>query len=75
MTKEDVVATLFVNTTRIRDDTISIDEIVTDKELVITTLLGLPPSWSAFTLGINNWKEAPAFEELWTTYSQQELII
>ena len=48
MTKEDTVATFFVKIERIRDDLLAIDEIVTDKEIVITALLGLPASWSAF---------------------------
>ena len=44
MTKEDIVATFFVKISRIRDDLLAIDEIFSYKELVITTLLGLPPS-------------------------------
>ena len=44
MTKEDTIASLFVNIARIRDDLLAIYEMVTDKELVITTLLGLPPT-------------------------------
>ena len=75
MTKEDTVATFFVKIARIRDDLLAIDEIVPDKELVITTLLGLQPSWSAFASCLNNWIEAPTFEELWTTCSQEELRI
>ncbi len=43
------------------------DEIVPKKELVITALLGLPTSLSAFSSGLNSWKVAPTFEELWTT--------
>ncbi len=75
MTKEDIVETLFVNIARFRDDILAIDEIVPDKELMITALLGLPPSCGAFAAGLNSWKVAPTFEELWTNYSQEELRI
>ena len=75
MSKEDIVASFFVKIARIRDDILSIDEIVPDKELVITTILGLPPTWGAFAAGLNSWKVAPTFEELWTACSQEELRI
>ena len=42
---------------------------------MITALLGLPPTWGAFAARLNSWKEAPTFEELWTSCSQEELRI
>lgn len=75
MTKEDIVATFFVKIARLRDDLSAIDKIVPNKELVITSLLGLPPSWGAFAASLNIWKVAPNFEELWTTCSKNELRI
>ena len=42
---------------------------------MITALLGLPPTWGAFSIGLNSWKVAPTFEELWISYSQEELRI
>ena len=74
MTKEDTLAS-FVKIARIRDELLAIDEIVPDKELVITALLGLPPTWGAFAAGLNSWKVAPTFVELWTACSQEELRI
>jgi len=44
MTKDDIVASFFIRISRIRDEIQAIDEIVLAKELVITTLLGLPTS-------------------------------
>ena len=41
----------------------------------MTALLGFPPTWGAFATGLNSWKEAPTFEELWTACSQEELEI
>ena len=66
MTKDDTVASFLVKILRIRDELQAIDEIVLEKELVITALLGLPTSWSAFASGINSWKDTPTFEQLWT---------
>ncbi len=54
MTKYDIVALLFVRISRIRDELQPIDEIVLEKELVITALLGLPPTWSSFASGLNS---------------------
>ena len=71
MTKDDTVVSFFVRISRIRDDLQAIDEIVPVKELVITALLGLPPTWSDFASRINNWKETPSFEELWNACSQK----
>ena len=39
------------------------------------TLNGLPRSWDAFATSISNWKEAPTFEQLWTSCAQEELRI
>ena len=43
------------------------------KELVTTTLNGLPRSWNAFAVGISSRKEVPSFEELCTSCAQEEL--
>jgi len=56
MTKDDIVASFFVRISRIRDELQAIDEIVLE-ELVITPLLGLPPTWSSFASGLNSWKD------------------
>jgi len=39
---------------RIKDELQAIDEVVPEKELIITALLGLPRSWSAFASGLNS---------------------
>jgi len=53
MTKDDIVASFFVSISRIRDELQAIDEIVPEKEPVITALLGLPPTWTSFASGLN----------------------
>lgn len=53
MTKEDTMVSFFVKIARIRDDLLATDGIVLDKELVISALLELPPTWGAFVAGLN----------------------
>ena len=57
MTKDDIVPSFFVRISRIRDELQAIDELVSEKELVITALLGLAPTWNYFASGLNSWKK------------------
>ena len=75
MTKDDTVASFFVRIYRIRDEIQAIDEIVLEKELVITAFLGLPPTWSSFASGLSSWKESPIFKQLWNVCSHEEMRI
>lgn len=75
MTNDDTVSLYFIRISRIRDELQEIDEVVPKKELVITALLGLPRSWSAFTSGLNNWKDMPTCEQMWNACSQEEARI
>jgi len=75
MTKEDIVASLFVRIAIIIDELHAIDEILLEKDLVITTLLGLPTYWCAFSSSINSWKENLTFKQLWNACSQEEVRI
>lgn len=69
------MASFFLKIAIIKDDLLAIDEIVPDKELVITTLLGLPPTWGAFVARLNSWKVATTFNELRIVCSHEELRI
>jgi len=70
MKKDDIVASFFVRISRIRCELQAIDEIILEKELVITALLGLPPTCNSFSSGLNSWKECPTFEKLWNDFTQ-----
>jgi len=48
------------------------DDFFPKKDLVITTLLGLPKSWSAFASILNGWKDIPTFEKMWHSSSQEK---
>lgn len=70
MTKIDTVASYFMRISQLRDQLKAIDEIVSDKELVTTTLYGLPDSWDSFASSISGIENAPTFERLWTACTQ-----
>lgn len=53
MTKDDIVSSYSVRISRIRDELQAIDEVVLEKELMITKL-GLPKSWSSFASRISS---------------------
>lgn len=69
--KDDIVASLFIRISRIRDEVQTIDEIVAQKELVFIALLGLPTSWNASASGINSWKDTLTFKQMWNACSQE----
>ena len=75
MEKDDIVASSFVNIAIIRNELQEMDEIVPEKELVITALLGLPTSWSAFASRINSWKDTPTFKKMWNACNHEEARI
>ena len=70
MTKNDTVASYFVKISQIRDQLKYINEEVSDKELVVVALGGLPRAWDSFASGINARENAPTFEKLWETCTQ-----
>jgi hypothetical protein len=57
MTKDDTVALFFMKLPEIKEQLETIGEIMSDRELVLTTLQNLPKSW----------------ERLWTDCTQEEL--
>ena len=52
MTKGDTVATFFMKMSEIRDQLGAIGEIISDKDLVLTTLNSLPRHWESFLQSI-----------------------
>ena len=48
---------------------------IEDKELVMTTLNGLPPSWESFIQTISGRTKLPKFDRLWEDYTQEETKI
>jgi hypothetical protein len=72
MNDDDSITSYFVRISQLRDQLQSIEEIISDKELVNIVLNGLPKTWDAFSASMNKRKEYPTFEELWTWCAQEE---
>ena len=48
---------------------------IEEKELVMTTLNGLPPSWESFIQTISGQTKLPKFDKLWVDCTQEETKI
>ena len=61
--------------TELKDKLRSSGEPIEDKELVMTTLNGLPPSWESFIQTISGRSKMPKFDRLWEDCTQEETRI
>jgi len=68
MTRNDNIASYFMRISQLSDQIQVIDE----KELVTTSLNGLPKSWDSFATGIYARKDVPKFHDLWIACTQEE---
>ena len=65
MTKSESISSYFMRITKLKDNLRSTGEPIEDKELVVTTLNGLPPSWESFIQTISGRTKLPKFDRLW----------
>eukprot|EP00253_Pinus_taeda_P014798 PITA_14798 len=63
----------FFRITEIKNDLLSIGEVIPDRELTLTTLGGLPPEWYVFRTTILNNNRIQGFEELMFGCIQEEM--
>jgi hypothetical protein len=73
MTKGDIVAIFFMKMSKIINELGAIGEIISDRELVLTTLNALPKHWEAFLQSISGREQLPTFDRLWTNCTQEEI--
>jgi hypothetical protein len=73
MTKDDTVALFFMKLAEIKEHLETIGEIMSDRELILTTLQNLPKSWEPFIQSINGREALPTFECLWIDFTQEDL--
>jgi hypothetical protein len=73
MTKGDTVSIFFMKLSEIKEQLETIGEIMSDRELVLTTLQNLPKSWEPFLQSISGREALPTFDRLWTDCTQEEL--
>jgi hypothetical protein len=73
MTRCDIVATFFVNMSEIIDQLGAIGEVISDRELFLSTLNNLPKQWEPFLQSISRREKIPTFDRMWTDCTQEEL--
>jgi hypothetical protein len=73
MRKGDTVALFFMKLSEIKEQLETIGEIMSDRELVLTTLQNLPKLWEPFIQSISGRDALPTFDRLWTDCTQEEI--
>jgi hypothetical protein len=73
MTKGDTIVAFFMKMSEIRDQLGVIGEIISDRELVLTTLNNIPKHWEPFLQSINGREKLLTFDRLWTNCTQEEI--
>jgi hypothetical protein len=66
MTKDDTVATFFMKISEIKDQLGAIGEIMSDRELILSTLNNIPKHWKTFLKSISGREKFQNFDHLWT---------
>jgi hypothetical protein len=74
MNDDDRITTYFVRISQLRDQLQTIEEIISEKELVNIVLNGLPKTWDSFSTSMNTKKKYPTFEEIWTCAQEESRI-
>jgi hypothetical protein len=74
MTKGDIVAPFFMKISKNKEQLGAIGEIMSDRELVLSTLNNLPKHWEPFLQSISGREKLPTFDSLWTYCTQEEII-
>jgi putative lipoic acid-binding regulatory protein len=72
MNDDESITSYFVRISQLRDQLQSIEEIISEKDLVNIVLNGVLKIWDAFSASMNTRKGYPTFEELWTCCAQEE---
>jgi len=70
--KDECMQEYFLRITEIKNDLLSIGETITDREMALTTLGGLPFEWYVFMTTLLNYNVIPGFEELMDRCIQEE---
>jgi hypothetical protein len=73
MTKGDTVVTFFMKISEIKEQLKAIGEIMSDREIFLSTLNNLPKHWEPFLQSISGRENLPTFDRLWTDCTQEEL--
>jgi hypothetical protein len=72
MTISESIASYFTRVTELRDQLGDIGETISDKELSIYILRGLPNSWESFVQSMSGRSKIPKFNKLWADCTEEE---
>ena len=75
MTKSENISSCFMRIIELRDKLKSSGDNIEEKDLVMTTLNGLPPYWDSFIQTISGRTKFPKFDKLWEKCTQEETRI
>jgi hypothetical protein len=72
MDNSESVTSYLMRVSQIRDQLAAIGDVISDKELVTTTLKGFPTSWIPFVQGVCARSKLPKFDKLWANCTHEE---
>jgi hypothetical protein len=72
MENSESVTSYLMRVSQIRDQLAAIGDVISDKELVTTTLNGFPTFWIPFVQGVCARSKLPKFDKLWADCTHEE---
>ena len=72
MSIPESVSSYFMRISKLKNQLRTIGDLTSDKELVMNTLNGLPPSWEAFVQSLVGKPKLPMFDRIWEVCMQEE---
>ena len=70
--KDESIQSYFMRLTKIRNNLLAIGEVISDREMLLIALGGLPRDWHVFNTTILNNNVIPDFHEILTRCTQEE---
>jgi hypothetical protein len=72
MDNSESVTSYLIRVSQIRDQLAAIGDVISDKELITTTLNAFPTFWIPFVQGVCAIRKLPNFDKLWVDYTHEE---
>jgi hypothetical protein len=72
MENSESVTSYLMRVSQIRDQLAAIGDVISDKDLVTTTLNGFPTFWIPFVQGVCARSKLPKFDKLWADCTHEE---
>jgi hypothetical protein len=75
MDNSESVTSYIMTVSQIKDQLATVGDVISDKELVTTTLNGFPTFWIPFVQGVCARSKLPKFDKLWADCTHEESIL